>query len=172
MSNFDVSTHARLGSNVEGAVRQIVIALTHEYGPGRNNAVRMATAMRAYRRDVGKYGTYNSFYTNRNAIDESIGTLLLEGVQHILNRFGDTKANRTRINEVFQAIEAEWNDEGHKLPPTKDYDKVRSAHLRIADTYEVRSRTAERSLTAVFCANRTTTTSQAQALAVLIRPGW
>ena len=123
-SSFDVTTHFNLGSSLEKGLENGITALQHHFGGARNNIMRLSNAMRACARDWGKYGNFYAFYTNRNEVDSTIGKALLEGVQHVVGRFGDTATKRAEINKVFKSQEDEWNAQGHNLTSTDAYDQV------------------------------------------------
>jgi len=129
-STFNATTHFNLGRDLNGAIMQGIIALILHFGENNNNFLRLSAAMRACRSDFGRYGNFGSYVTNRRNIDTTIGKELLLGVYHVLKRFGDTADTRTKINEVFEALEAEWDRDGYHLPRTDDYSKVSSANLQ------------------------------------------
>lgn len=119
--NFDYSTLFNLGTDPKSAIKQGVIALLLNFGNSRNNCLRLATAMRAFRRDVGRYGNRATF-ENRQVIDSTIGAGLINGISLVFNRFGETAAVRVQIYEAFRDLENDWIADGQNLPPTGDYD--------------------------------------------------
>ena len=119
---FDATTLFGLGTDVPTAIQQGMIALTHHFGNSGGTLIRMTDAMRAFRRDVTRWGL-GTERTNRDAIDSAVGTALINGIDVVLNRFGDNANNRAQIIDVFRALEREWETEGAELPATNDYDK-------------------------------------------------
>lgn len=80
--------------------------------------------MHAFRRSVRQGGNhpFDASIRDLPLHDTRIAYAFIAGIQHMLNRFGDTTATRYAIIQIFRELEGESEADGHKPLPF-DWDK-------------------------------------------------
>lgn len=120
--SFDHETVFGGGDEVKFAVRSGASGALWYYGDSTKNQLLIVEALHAIRRDFLQYGN-GTGAKNQDQITSDIGIALINGVHHVLARFGDRPKNRHRIIEAFIEYERMLVALGTDLPLTEDYDR-------------------------------------------------